>query len=321
VLAGNPPAERLARLEALWQAISWPDPFPPFGSVAMRTWLNTLSNAQALAFGQPAFFSPRLPSPWLLPPGTAATESYYDTGPLRETLRRFVDFDRLAGRRPRLAVGATDIESGELVFFDNTRQRLGPEHVMASGSLPPGFPATEVDGRYYWDGGCVSNTPLEAVLRDTPPGHTVAFVIDLWGAAGPAPTTMNEVLWRAKQIQYASRTALHIDAVASKLNLRHAMRGGPEAQRLDIVHLIYHPAPDQIPASDAEFSRASIAERRGAGYGDMRRALDARPWAQAERPERLGCLVHRVSRGGVTTIAEPNLRATTDQAPPAPAVG
>src|SRR5215471_17026317 len=127
-------------------------------------------------------------------------------------------------RQIRLSLGATNLATGNLEFFDNHRDTIGPEHVLASGSLPPGFPATEVNGKLYWDGGCVSNTPLDAVVDE--PGHPrlVVFVIDLWEAGGPAPQTINAVLWRAKQIQYASRIARHIDAIATKVNLRHAVR-------------------------------------------------------------------------------------------------
>jgi NTE family protein len=322
ILAGNPPERRLAQLESLWQAISWPGLLPHSSDATIQGFWNTLSNAQALAFGQPGFFTPRPINPFFAPSGTPATESFYDTAPLHQTLLDHADFARIDRGSPRLSVGVTDVEIGTLSFFDNrtTPGGLGPEHIIASGSLPPGFAATEIGGRFYWDGACVSNTPLEAVLDDTPPGHTVAFVIDLWDATGPAPTTMNEVLWRAKQIQYASRIAQHVDSVATKVNLRHAL-GAPDApdQRLDIVHVIYHPAENQIPASDAEFSRVSIAERRAAGYADTREALAAQPWARVQKPARLGAMVHCVRRQRVTTLAEPNLRTTSDRN--APAIG
>ena len=319
ILAGNPPERRLAQLEALWQAISWPELLPHSASVVVQGFWNTLSNAQALTFGQPGFFTPRPINPFFSPSGTPATESFYDTAPLRQTLLDHADFARINRGGTRLSVGVTDVEIGELAFFDSatTPGGLGPEHIIASGSLPPGFAATEIGGRFYWDGACVSNTPLEAVLHDTPPGHTVAFVIDLWGAPGTAPTTMNEVLWRAKQIQYASRTAHHVDSVATKINLRHALAGQADSgQRLDIVHVIYHPAEDQIPASDAEFSRVSIAERRAAGYADMNQALAEQPWTRVQKPAQLGAMVHCVSRQRVTTLAEPNLRTTSDRTAP-----
>jgi NTE family protein len=255
--------------------------------------------------------------------------SFYDTTPMLFTLRRFADFSLINSRVVRLSLGATNIATGDLEFFDNHRQTIGPEHVLASGSLPPGFPATEVNGKLYWDGGCVSNTPLDVVVDE--PGHPrmVVFLIDLWDAAGAPPQTINAVLWRAKQIQYASRTAHQVDAVATKVNLRHAVRllkaaGVSEVatvpddpalteRRLDIVHIVYRPGVDQIPNSDAEFSRSSISERREAGYSDMRAALAAEPWLRQERPAHLGALVHRVERGTVTTRSEPNLRTMIDK--------
>jgi NTE family protein len=329
VICGNRPEHRVERLAALWAAISWPE-LPT--SLAMSPWQtlhNLASNAEALLFGQPNFFAPRPVSPLLLPQAPPQEVSFYDTTPLLFTLRRFADFSLINRRAVRLSLGATNIATGDLEFFDNWRQTIGPEHVLASGSLPPGFPATLADGKLYWDGGCVSNTPLDAVVDE--PGHPrmVVFLIDLWNAAGPPPRTINAVLWRAKQIEYASRTAHQVDAVATKVNLRHAVRllkaaGIPEAaavpddpvlraRRLDIVHIVYRPSEDQIPNSDAEFSRSSITERRDAGYRDMRAALAAAPWLRQQLPAHLGALVHRVERGKVTTRPEPNLHSTTDK--------
>ena len=328
VIVGNPPDERVKRLDDLWDFISWPALFAPFGGEAFHWLYNAMSNTEALVFGQPNFFVPRPISPYFVPPGLAAT-SFYDTSPLRFTLRRFADFAVINSKTPRLSLGATDIETGDLKFFDSLTDEIGPEHVMASGSLPPGFPPTKVGDRLYWDGGCVSNTPLEAVLRDQPAGHTVVFMVDLWCAGGQPPSTMREVLWREKQIQYASRISSHIDAVADKVNLRHAIRhidrqsrpAGADAvpdetalkigERLDIVHVVYHPTADQVPSSDAEFSRASIAERRAAGHRDMLHAIAAAPWFNETKPAHVGALVHRVENASVVTRKQPDLRHTT----------
>jgi NTE family protein len=309
IIAGNPPAQRLARLEAFWNTISRPAMGPAFGGAGLRRWLHTVSFAEALTLGQPGFFSPRPLSPYIEQPGVAAT-SFYDTAPLYDTLAGVIDFASLGKLGTRLSVGATDIETGALEFFDTHHMpvRFGPEHVVASSSLPPGFPATMIGERHYWDGGCVSNTPLQAVLDDVPKADAVVFVIDLWSGSGPVPNTMAAVEWRAKQIRYASSTVSHVHAVAAKLKFRAAQRmiedpeGKPSGLRLDIVHIVYHPGEDQIPASDAEFSRASIAARRAAGLSDMRRALAERPWCRAERPEHFGCLIHRLTPEGVTTI-------------------
>jgi NTE family protein len=330
VIAGNPPDERVDRLAALWEAISWPDLPPP---VTLNLWQmlhNMASNAEALLFGQPNFFTPRPVNPYLRPPLPPQEVSFYDTAPLLLTLRRFADFALINRRGVRLSLGATNLATGDIEFFDNHRQAIGPEHVLASGSLPPGFPATLVDGTHYWDGGCVSNSPLDAVVDEPGSPHMIAFLIDLWNAEGPPPETMNDVLWRAKQIQYASRSAHHVDAVATKVNLRHALRLLKAAQvpqvaavpddavltmgRLDIVHIVYRPEAGQIPNSDAEFSRSSIAERRAAGYRDMQAALVAEPWLRQEMPAHLGALVHRVEQERVVTKPEPNLRTLSDKA-------
>jgi NTE family protein len=328
IIAGNPPEKRVERLAELWEAISWPD-LPTLALTPMQILHNMASNAEALMFGQPHFFIPRSVNPYLAPPALPQQVSFYDTAPMLFTLRRFANFSLINSRAIRLSLGATNIATGDLEFFDNHQQPIGAEHVLASGSLPPGFPATLAGGKLYWDGGCVSNTPLDAIVDDPGYPRMVVFLIDLWEAAGPPPTSMNDVLWRAKQIQYASRTAHHVDAVATKINLRHAMRllkeaGVPDvaavpddpvltARRLDIVHIVYRPDAGQIPASDAEFSRSSIADRRAAGYRDMTTALGAQPWLRQEMPAHLGALVHRVERGKVTTRPEPNLRTTTDK--------
>ncbi len=329
IIAGNRPEDRVERLAAFWEAISWPDLPTSREPTAWQTLHNMASNAEALLFGQPNFFTPRPVSPLLLPRAPPEQVSFYDTAPLLGTLRRFADFALINSRAVRVSLGATDIATGDLEFFDNRRQTLRPEHVLASSSLPPGFPATLADGKLYWDGGCVSNTPLDAVIDEPAHPRMVAFLIDLWDPAGSPPQTLNAVLWRAKQIQYASRTAHQIDAVATKVNLRHAMRllktaGVPEAaavaddplpsaRRLDIVHIVYRPARDEIPNSDAEFSRSSTAERRAAGYRDMSAALAAQPWLRQQMPAHLGALVHRVERGKVTTRQEPNLRTPGDR--------
>ncbi len=318
IIAGNAPERRLEQLETFWETISrpsisslisQPSPMPAPGGVQIETLEHRLSFATTLLVGQPGFFTPRVINPYFAAPGIAAT-SFYDTSPLYETLAATVDFNRLNANLTRLSVGSTDIETGSLVFFDTQKKsgRLGPEHVIASCSLPPGFPPTPIGGKFYWDGGCVSNSPLEAVQRDMPPDHTVIFIIDLWSAKGPVPVNMEAVAWRAKQIRFASATPQHIEAMASKINLRHAMQllTEPDArlpeQRLDLVHIVYHPGQDQIPSSDAEFSRASIAERRKAGLADMRRALADSPWRRVPKPENVCCMVHRVTRDGVETL-------------------
>ena len=320
IIAGNSAERRLERLEQLWADISRPDGWGSLLTGDLRRCFNLGSAMEAILWGQPNFFTPRLPAP-LIGHGRPEATSFYDTGPLRASLLRLADFDRINDGEVRLSLGATRVRTGELVFFDNRREKIGPEHVMASGALPPGFPAVAVEGDYYWDGGCVSNTPLEAVVEDPPEAGTLVFMIDLWSGHGPLPTTMDEVLWRQKQIQYASRTKAHLEACAARLELRRVQAlgkrrvgqpasDGPvsDAEFLTsmghthIVHLIYHPAADQVAQSDAEFSRASIADRRAAGYADMKDAIQKAPWNRAAAGDS-STLVHRIERGEVRTLA------------------
>ena len=319
IIAGNEPEQRLQQLEALWNEISRPDGWGALLAGKALGLFNSGSAMEALLLGQPNFFTPRFPSPYMAPAGTPQATSFYDTGPLRSTLQRLASFDLINSGKTRLSLGATQVTTGDLVFFDNTRQAIQPEHVMASGSLPPGFPAVRINGELYWDGGCVSNTPLDAILDQEPAGHTLVFMIDLWDAKGAEPKTMDEVFWRQKQIQYASRTNQHIEAVARKQNLRRALGtlAGhlPEAalasaavqdalalqagSRMDIVHITYHPTRDQVSQSDAEFSRPSIARRRAAGYQDMQLALEQAPWLHHGQQAHVGAMVHRVKAGEI----------------------
>jgi predicted acylesterase/phospholipase RssA len=172
VIAGTPPAERVERLDALWHAISWPDIAAPFAFTPLQILHNTVSNAVALTAGQPGFFTPRPVNPYLVPQAAPEAVSFYDTSPMLGTLQRFADFGLINSRRVRLSLGATNIATGNLEFFDNHHTLIRPEHALASGSLPPGFPATRVGDQYYWDGGCVSNTPLDAIIDE--PDHPTA---------------------------------------------------------------------------------------------------------------------------------------------------
>jgi NTE family protein len=319
LIAGNRPEHRLAKLVGFWDAISWPDVSLSANALQLRYWHNAASYANAVLFGQPNFFIPRNPVSLLAPDMPAQEVSFYDTTPMLATLQRFAEFPIHGNGKAavRLSLGATDIETGNVHYFDSTHDAIGPEHVLASGSLPPGFPATSVNGKLYWDGACVSNTPLDEIVNQSNHARLVVFMIDLWSAAGKPPQNMNEVFWRMKQIEYASRADYHIKSVAATEKLRQVMQllkaqNAPEAvavpddratrtQRLDIVHIIYRPGPDQIPESDAEFSRDSIAERRRAGYADLKRAIAKAPWLTQALPAHLGVLVHRVENGQVTT--------------------
>src|SRR5258708_4891053 len=210
LIAGNPPEKRVERLWEFWEAVSTPPlGVPHLKSIEItdefsRRFVNQLRALGIMMFGAPNFFAPRLPPPALWPSGNVDAVSYYDVAPLKATLERLVDFDRINSGGMRFSVGAVNVRSGNFVYFDTTTHRIGPAHVIASGSLPPGFPATEVDGEHYWDGGLVSNTPLQWVLDSRPRQDTLAFQLDLWSAHGKLPRNPGEANSRQKQIHFSN---------------------------------------------------------------------------------------------------------------------
>ena len=244
-------------------------------------------------FGAPNFFTPRVPPATLWPAGTPDKASYYDTSPLRATLERLVDFDRINAGGIRFSVGAVNVGTGNFAYFDTTRDRIRPEHVMASGSLPPGFAATEVDGEFYWDGGLVSNTPLQWVVAGDTRQDTLTFQVDLWSARGDLPSDLNDVTARQKEIQYSSRTRANTDHFKEIQCVRVALANVLEKMPREIlesddgkllqsvadrnvyqiVHLIYRSKNYEIQSKDYEFSRNSMIDHWNAGYNDAIRTL------------------------------------------------
>jgi NTE family protein len=299
LIAGNPPEARVDRLREFWEGIttnpsnSWCEWTNAAKGDAARLWLNQWHAGLALLAGTPGFFAPRYLPPWLYPSGTANATSLFDTRGLRATLERLIDFDRLNNGAVRLSVGAVNVRSGNFVYFDTQTRRIGPEHIMASGALPPGFPAIEIEGEHYWDGGLVSNTPLQWIVESQPRLDTLAFQVDLWSARGELPRGLAEVSTRQKEIQYSSRTRAGTDAFKRIQRLRRAtadlldqlpdeLRRSPEATLLrnaadpkvyNIVHLIYRAKNYEGPAKDYEFSRDSMADHWRAGYHDAIRTL------------------------------------------------
>jgi NTE family protein len=264
----------------------------PTGDAA-RAGLNQLHAGLAVIAGAAGFFAPRYPPPWLYASGNANATSFYDTCQLRDTLERFVDFDRLNAGAIRLSVGAVNLRSGNFVYFDTQTHTIGPEHIMASGALPPSFPPIEIEGEHYWDGGVVSNTPLQWIVESRPRLDTLAFQVDLWSARGALPRNLTEVSTRQKDIQYSSRTRAGTDTFKRMKRLRRAvadlldklpddLRRSPEAALLrnaadrkvhNIVHLIYSAKNYEGPAKDYEFSRQSMEEHWRAAYYDAVRTL------------------------------------------------
>jgi NTE family protein len=297
VIAGNPPESRVEKLRGFWETIT-ADPLPgwllpePLGDFA-RSLANQWHANLAAAFGAPGFFAPRPLHPLLQPDGTPEATGYYDTSALQGTLERFVDFDRINAREMRFSVGAVNVATGNLVYFDNSTHAIRPEHVMASGALPPGFPAVEIEGEYYWDGGLVSNTPLQWVLESPERRDTLAFQVDLWNARGSVPRNLSEVMTRQKEIQYSSRTRANSDRFRHEQKLRNALADlmaklpddlleSPEWRLLqpesdgkayNVIQLIYHSKDHEGGSKDYEFSRRSMEDHWSAGHNDTIRTL------------------------------------------------
>lgn len=299
LIAGNAPDQRAARLREFWQRITAQVPSPAWAGAdgPLRAWANDWAAAWGAAFGLPHFFQPRIGKPgW---PGAADAPSLYDTAPLRETLLELVDFDRINDGPTRLSVGAVDIESGNFVYFDSQQQRLGPEHIMASGALPPSFPAVVIEGRAYWDGGLVSNTPLRHIVENLNGRDATIFQVDLFSARGRVPRTLAEVSDRDKDIRYSSRTRALTDMLCERHEMRRSLRELaallPAGRRADarvtqllrklgadepdptvtLVHLIHRHKGSETQARDYEFSSASMLEHWDAGRADMAHSLSS----------------------------------------------
>jgi NTE family protein len=221
LIAGNRPENRLRNLEAFWDRVSgrkiWP--FTPQGD-HFRDLRNQTSSLFTLLMGQPGFFQPRHTNPWLQLPGADGATSYYDSSSLKSTLESLVDFDLLNDGRKRLSVGAVNVRTGNFTYFDTEKQNIGPEHIMASGALPPALPAVKIEGEYYWDGGIVSNTPLQYLLDQEEQQSSLVFQVDLFSARGSLPRHMSDVLTRQKEIMFSSRTRQNTAAFARTYNLK-----------------------------------------------------------------------------------------------------
>jgi NTE family protein len=299
LIAGNRPENRLKNLEAFWNTVSgrkiWS--FTPQGD-HFRDLRNQTSSLFTLLMGQPGFFQPRQTNPWLQWPGADGATSYYDSSALKSTLESLIDFDLLNDGGKRLSVGAVNVRTGNFIYFDSDKQRIRPEHIMASGALPPALPAVKIEGEYYWDGGIVSNTPLQYLLDQEEHQSSLVFQVDLFSARGSLPRHMSDVLTRQKEIMFSSRTRQNTDAFARTYNLKmrliDALKRIPaekltpderaliiEADKpamVNIVHLIYQHKNYEGHARDYEFSGTSMREHRESGYEDTLRTLRHPEW-------------------------------------------
>src|SRR6266850_4934802 len=301
IIAGNPPDARVDRLREFWTQVTADGPWLEAGDAGfgfsrgdgMRQLINQMNAGFAMAIGARGFFRTRPVMPLLQSSGTIAATSFYDTKDLNRTLERLVDFDRINAGEPRFSVGAVNVRTGNFVYFDNTSHTIRPEHVMASGALPPGLPAIEIEGEHYWDGALVSNTPLQWVVDTESRRDTLAFQVDLWSAHGEFPRNIFEVMTREKEIRYSSRTRAGTDQFKYAQKLRHTLadlleklpenlRNSPEARLLksaserkvyNLVQLIYRTKNYEGHSKDYEFSRLSMREHWQAGYHDAKRTL------------------------------------------------
>jgi NTE family protein len=337
IIAGNAPEQRVARLRSFWEEITAPTASWPAGlSGTFATWQRNAGGLAALMLGQPGFFAPRMLPEWVSQP---VPTSYYSTAALKQTLERLVDFDRInKGKEMRLSVGAVNVRTGRFAYFDSARITIRPEHVMASGSLPPGFPPVEIDGEYYWDGGLVSNTPLQYVLDHSPRRSRLTFQVDLFQARGQLPTDLEQVSEREKDIRFSSRTRIVTENFRHKHEVRHAinelidilppeLRNTEQAKRLyefgcvtemDIVQLIYRPHEPQGACKDYEFSRVTMNTRWAQGLADACTTLLAAPWL-APIPRDVGVrifdVLHDMLVGMPTPTAGPHTAAQPMEEP------
>jgi len=309
IIAGNPREKRVQRLKEFWEMVSCPVPWSPITSDDReRSYFNETNAALVATFGAPGFFTPRLPPAPLWPQGSPQSQSYYDTGPLRVTLEHLVDFDRINDLKTRLSVGAVSVTTGNFRYFDNFEfkklgKKIGPEHIMASGALPPGFPSIVIEGEHFWDGGIASNTPLDYVLDEDVTDDLLIFQVDLFSARGPLPTSLLEAAEREKDIRFSSRTRMNTDKNKQIHNARKALRDLigklPEELKSDpsveilreaakentvsVVHLIYRSKNYESSSKDYDFSHVGMVEHWSAGERDVHLSMRHPEWL--ERPQ------------------------------------
>ncbi len=309
IIAGNAANKRVDRLKEFWNMVSSPVSWNPItpGERA-RSLFNETSAALIATFGVPGFFTPRIPPAPLWPPGSSQSQSYYDTAPLKRTLENLVDFDRINDLKTRLSVGAVGVTSGNFKYFDNYEfkrlgKKIGPEHIMASGALPPGFPSIVIEGEHYWDGGIASNTPLDFVLDGEVDRDLLIFQVDLFSARGELPMSLLDAAEREKDIRYSSRTRMNTDKNKEIHNARMAVRdligklpdylkNDPSVELLrkaskentvTVVHLIYRSKNYESSSKDYDFSHVGVVEHWNAGARDVHLSMRHKEWL--ERPQ------------------------------------
>ena len=310
IIAGNPPDQRMERLHQFWDSMQ---PRQGAYAPAMNWFGNMMTNANTISQGIPGFFKPNRNTMYGQHAQVGIEEaSYYSTEPLRETLASLVDFEYLESKATRLTVGAVNARTGAMRYFDSRNDVLAVEHIMASGALPPAFPAVRIDGEPYWDGGIYSNTPVEVVLDDNPRRDSTVFAVNLWSPDGPEPGSLWQVTGRQKDIQFASRSDSHIVRQQQIHKLRHiirelsqripaATRNDPQVKEMSAwgcsstMHMVRLLAPrldGEDHTKDIDFTARGVRARWDAGLRDTQRAIAAAPW-QAEVDPTEGIVIHQ----------------------------
>jgi len=321
LIAGAPKDERIARLDAFWSRVAT----SKFMGLPLPDWTGLpIRNMMTIASGLPAFFSPRplaFTNPFL--PLGANASAYYSVSPLRELLGELIDFDWVNTGAMRLSVGAAKVQSAEMVYFDSRAEPLAVDHVLASGALPPAFPAVRIDGELYWDGGILSNTPVEAVFDDEPRRSGTVFAVHLWNPHGPEPDSIWQVMNRQKDLQYSSRAAQNIKRQRQLHRLRHVvteiaklvpdtaasgerlaeLRGYGCETRMNVIRLLAPSLDNEDHSKDIDFSPTGIRLRREAGYRHTREALAQAPWRKEIEPLD-GLVLHEIRGGEVIRAAD-----------------
>lgn len=316
IISGNRPENQVSKLREFWETVT-SHGYAHFLSHSefLRPLHNLTSALSTMMHGIPGFFRPRLVNPWVQAPGQDGADSFYDTQELREMLNNCIDWDILNSNAYRLSVGAVNVRTGNFRYFDSAQEHLQAEHIMASGALPPAFPSMQIDGEYYWDGGIVSNTPLQYLLEQHSLSDTLVFQVDLFNARGKVPKTMAQVEARHKDIMYSSRTRNTTDQFKKINNLKAELRetlsklethglNSKEKKRLNqlyetpqvnILQLIYHHKDYEGANKDYEFSKLTMQEHWTAGLEDTRRTLSHPDWFKKPADSQ-GMTVHDVHR-------------------------
>jgi NTE family protein len=334
LIAGNPPDRRVERMKEFWQRVSSHAPLiPPPWLDPVRPMLNQLSASSSILFGVPYFFNLRIPPPlFFIPAESPERLSYYDTEPLKATLEELVDFDLLNRERVRLSLGAVSLKTGQSVYFDNHNTRIGPDHVRASGALPPGLPPVQIGDDYYWDGGVVSNTPLMYVLANLPRMRALVVQVDIFRPDGDLPLDMDEVMRRNLDVRFSSRLPLGTDRIKMLAEMKAALsrllaklpatfKNDPDVQKLapvlnvgemTIARLTNRGLSHAGYSMDYEFSRATVKELWATGLDDVRRSVAA---IASMRPTAIGCIARLYDlppEGESTPQPKPGVRRRTD---------